>query len=425
MMNLPEGFGGGGIIAQTLGHDLVNQVRLPLASVPYSDEYWMKTALQCAMQSIGIASPNPSVGSVIIKNNQLVAQGSAENCYGRHAEQVAIESISDRSLLEGATIYVTLDPCSCCSKQSASIELIKAYGFKRCVIGLSTSNPLAKDNRIHILQELGVDVVTGVLADELLAWYMPFLIAQSLNRPVFIGKWAQTLDGQLAYDNGQSKWISGIVSRSYAHWLRQKYDAIIVGAGTVLIDKPSLTVRDCALPHNRQPVKLIFDPRGRIFQSLENIAEDLYKTTFSEVAPVILIVEEKTLHIVDESILRQIKKLNHIHILPIFNGIEPTSWLGEFLVSEQATLMAGRYLQSVMIEGGPRLLSLFFRNAMVDIVHTFIAPTISGGKVNRLEIPTEYGKGWQMYPFSFNRLGEDIAVEYLSQSSLVTISNSH
>lgn len=418
MITLSEGFGSGGIIRQTLRHDLVHQVRLPLAPVPNSHEYWMQRALQCAMQSIGITSPNPAVGCVIVKNNQLIAQGATESYGNRHAERVAIESVSDRSLLQGATIYVTLEPCSHFGKQPPCVHLVKSCGFARCVIGIVDPNPLVDGNSIRILQAAGVDVITGVLENELLAWHTPFLLSQLSQRTVFIGKWAQTLDGQLAYDNGQSQWISGDESRAYTHWLRQKYDAIMVGAGTAITDKPSLTVRDCALPHNRHPVKLIFDPRGRILQSFDSIAEDFYKTTFSDVAPVVLIVEEKTLHTVDELILQQIKKLPHIHILPIPTNVEPTTWLAEILASKQVTVMVGRCLQSVMIEGGARLLSLFFKNAMIDIAHTFTAPTIGGGKANRLQIPAEYGKGWRMHPFAYNRLGEDIVIEYLSQSSL-------
>lgn len=418
MIILSEGFGSGGIMVQTLRHDLVHQVRPPLATAPNSDEYWMRKALQTAMQNIGITSPNPAVGCVIVKNNQLIAQGATESYGNRHAERVAIESIDDCSLLQGATIYVTLEPYNYRGDQPSCVYLIKSCGFERCVIGVVDPNPLVDGDGIRILQQAGVEVVTGVLENELLAWHMPFLLSQLSQRTVFIGKWAQTLDGQLAYDNGQSQWISGSESRGYTHWLRQKYDAIMVGAGTAITDKPSLTVRDCASPHNRHPVRLIFDPRGRIFQSFANFSHDFYKTTFSALAPVVLIVGDTLLHTLDELALRQIKELSHVHILPMPANVEPTTWLAEVLSSEQVTAMVGQCLQSVMIEGGPRLLSLFFKNAMIDIAHTFTAPTIGGGRANRLEIPAEYGKGWRMHPFAYNRLGEDVAVEYLSQSSL-------
>lgn len=421
MITLQEGFGSGGIIVQTLHHDLIHQVRSPLASVPNSHEYWMKRALQRAMHNIGITSPHPTVGCVIVKNNKLIAEGATESYGGRHAERVAVESIRDRSLLRGATIYVTLEPCAHYGRQAPGADLLKSCGFKRCVIGVSDPNPLVNGNGIRILQKAGVDIVTGILQNELLAWHMPFLLSQLLQRTIYIGKWAQTLDGQLAYDNGQSKWISGTESRNYTHWLRQKYDAIMVGANTVLADKPSLTVRDCALPHNRHPVRLIFDPHGRTFKSFASIFDDLGKTTFSNLAPVVLIVEEMVLRELDESALRQIKELSHVHILPIPIDVEPTTWLAKAVVSEQVTAMVGRCLQSVMIEGGPKLLSLFAKTAMIDIAHTFTAPTIGGGRENRLEIPAEYGKGWRMHPFAYNRLGEDIAVEYLSQSSLKAV----
>ncbi|BCL39338.1 bifunctional diaminohydroxyphosphoribosylaminopyrimidine deaminase/5-amino-6-(5-phosphoribosylamino)uracil reductase RibD [Nostoc sp. MS1] len=418
MITLAAGFGSGGIIRHTLTDDLAHQIHLPVVSGVNSHEYWMQRALQCAMQSIGITSPNPAVGCVIVKNNQLIAQGATESYGNRHAERVAIESVSDRSLLQGATIYITLEPCSHFGKQPPCVHLVKSCGFEKCVIGIADPNPLVNGNGIRLLQASGVDVITGVLENELLAWHTPFLLSQLLQRTIFIGKWAQTLDGQLAYDNGQSKWISGDESRAYTHWLRQKYDAIMVGAGTAIADKPSLTVRNCALPHNRHPVRVIFDPRGRIFQSFTSISDDFYKNTFSNLAPVLLIIEQTVLDQVDTVIVQQIQKLSHVHILPMPAAVEPTTWLAEVLASQQVTAMVGRCIQSVMIEGGPRLLSLFFKNAMIDIAHTFTAPTIGGGRENRLEIPAEYGRGWRMYPFAYNRLGEDIAVEYLSQSSI-------
>lgn len=422
MRTLQEGFGSGGVIVQALHHDLAKRVQAPLASVPNSHEYWMRKALQCAMHSIGITSPNPAVGCVIVKNNKLIAEGATESYGGRHAERVAIESISDRSQLHGATIYVTLEPCTHHGRQPPCVNLIKTYGFERCVIGVIDPNPLVNGSGVLLLREAGIDVVTGILQAELMAWHMPFLLSQLLRRTVFIGKWAQTLDGQLAYDNGQSQWISGNESRAYTHWLRQKYDAIIVGAGTVIADKPSLTVRDCALPHNRHPVRLIFDPRGRTFKQAANLSCDFYKTTFSDVSPVVLIVEETVLREVDQYTLRQIKALSHVHILPMPIGVEPIAWLAEVIASEQVTSMVGRRLQSVMIEGGPKLLSLFAKSGMIDIAHTFTAPTIGGGRANRLEISTEHGKGWRIHPFAYNKMGEDVAVEYLSQSSQTSLS---
>ncbi|MFA0924635.1 RibD family protein [Xanthomonas fragariae] len=98
------------------------------------------------------------------------------------------------------------------------------------------------------------------------AWHLPFLMRYSMDRPLIVGKWAQTLDGQLAFDSGTPRWVSCAESRICAHWLRQRYDAILVGAGTAIVDKPTLTVRNSPLPIHRHPVRVLFDPSGRVFQ---------------------------------------------------------------------------------------------------------------------------------------------------------------
>jgi diaminohydroxyphosphoribosylaminopyrimidine deaminase/5-amino-6-(5-phosphoribosylamino)uracil reductase len=195
----------------------------------------MRLALMESMEGVGRASPNPAVGAVLVRDGRLLSKGATLAYGDRHAERVALDAVSDRQLLRGASCYVTLEPCAGTGKQPPCTDALLAAGIRRIVVGALDPHPKAAGQGLKALAQAGITVETNVLGGECRAFLFPFLAYQQLQRPVVIGKWAQTLDGHLADDHGHSQWISGKKARAYTHWLRQKYDAILVGVGTAML----------------------------------------------------------------------------------------------------------------------------------------------------------------------------------------------
>ncbi|QRO01347.1 bifunctional diaminohydroxyphosphoribosylaminopyrimidine deaminase/5-amino-6-(5-phosphoribosylamino)uracil reductase RibD [Archangium violaceum] len=416
MISLRRGFGSGGLFSRTLPDPLQYGTEPVERPSREDDAYWMRLALERAMSACGRSNPNPTVGCVIVKEGRVLAEGATEVHGGRHAERVAIDSVADRSRLRGATLYVTLEPCSHTGRQPPCVDLVESCGFARCVIGLVDPNPLVAGGGLRRLRRAGVELRFGVLRDELIAWHLPFLFWHLASRPLMAAKWAQTLDGQLAYDSGRSQWISGPESRAYTHWLRQKYDAILVGAGTVLADHPALTVRSCQGPHHRQPIRLLFDPNARILSCPEEQWRTLLQRTFTAETPTVLLVDEAALTEARRERL-QARGLEQVHLVPLPAGASTVARLYAALEDPLLAERVSRPLHSIMVEGGPRLLSALAEAGLLDLAHVFTAPTIGGGLRYRLGLSAPDGTGLRLHPFAHARLGDDLLTEYLLPST--------
>ncbi len=254
------------------------------------DNIYMKRALSLAMRGTGFTSPNPMVGCVIVKENKVIGEGYHRRCGGPHAEVEALAMAGDWAL--GATAYVSLEPCSHYGKTPPCAPALIEAGISRCVIATLDPDSRVSGRGIAMLENSGIKVSVGTLEDE----------ARWLNRGFFKGvftsmpwvtlKAAVGLDGKIALPDGTSRWISNDLSRSKAHLLRSQSDAILVGKGTVMVDDPSLTVRDVA---GRSPIpvvlgdipkgsKVLSDPRCIVYidsltsgLSLRSRLEDLYR----------------------------------------------------------------------------------------------------------------------------------------------------
>ena len=399
MDTVRPGFGIGGLI----GHSILDPYALPDA---YSDEYWMQKALLFAMDKAGIACPNPQVGCVLVKDGQLISYGATEPYGKRHAERVAVEKVKDKKKLLGATAYVTLEPCCHEGKQPPCVDLLIASGIKRCVIGLKDPFGKVSGRGLLKLEKAGIIVETSSLEAECRLWHYPYLLwaQKSCEKPVFFAKWAQTLDGHLADDEGSSKWITGKKARAHTHFLRQKHDAIMVGAGTVLQDAPALTVRDCAKVL-RQPLKIIFDPSGRLLGS------EAFSVTANEGKVLWLLGGDYP------SIKEREKRENVLACCLKNGGVED---IVEVLTSKEVLEFWGRPIGSVFVEGGSRLFALMFEKDMIDGGHCFITPGFLGGDKNRIFKGESGGKKGLTCPdmkryqkVSVNPLGGDILLEFV------------
>lgn len=374
-----------------------------------ADRHWMAQAMAMAMTAIGRSNPNPSVGCVLVKEGHCIAAGATEHCGGRHAERVALDSLPDPALAQGATLYVTLEPCSHHGRQPPCADRLVAAGIGRCVVAVSDPNPLVAGRGLAMLRAHGIAVTQGVLGIEAAAWHLPFLAWQSRGCPLVAVKWVQTLDGQLADDSGVPCRISARDARAYTHWLRQRYDAIMVGAGTALAELPHLTVRDCAQPHHRHPVRLLFDPAGRVLHSGEATWNGLLASLFSAAAPTAMIVGEAALA---AGARERLERIRHVTVLPVPAGAEPFDWALARLACDPPAPLRHRPFQSLLVEGGPRLLALCARRGIPDAAHVFISPRIGGGSRHRLPFMPPGAGSPGFKPLACATLGEDLLVEY-------------
>ena len=226
------------------------------------DEIFMTRALKLAVRGRGCVSPNPLVGCVIVKDNKIIAEGWHKKFGEAHAEINALNYAHDNNIdVTGATMYVSLEPCSHQGKTPPCAFKIVQEGIKKVVIAMQDINPLVNGNGIKILRDAGIEIVTGVCEREARYLNRGFISAFVRKRPYVTLKAAMSLDGKLALKNGDSKWITGLEARTEAHKIRSENDGVLVGVNTILYDDPALTVR---LVDGVSPKRIVLDARLNI-----------------------------------------------------------------------------------------------------------------------------------------------------------------
>ena len=329
-----------------------------------TDEHWMRAALDWSLRGKGRTSPRPSVGCVIVKNGQIIGGGHTEKGNGNpHAEIVALKAASQNGGAQGATAYVTLEPCSHFATTPPCSDALIIHKIARVVAGVVDPNPLVAGNGFTKLRAAGVEVVAGVLADDCFRAQDEFLISIVQKRPFVTLKSAVSLDGKIALASGQSKWITGPQARAEAHLLRHYADAVLVGIETVLTDNPTLDVR---LDGDwTQPKRLVLDSQARLplDAKIWNGASELLVA----VAPDAPKNRVKTLETQGATIL-EIPRLE--------NGLD---W--HELVRE----LYARGLISLLIEGGARVAGSALQAGIVHKIAFFVAPMLIGEGKSALE----------------------------------------
>lgn len=218
-------------------------------------EKYMRRCFDLALLGRGNVSPNPKVGAVIVYNDQIIGEGYHKKYGQSHAEVNAIASVEDKNLLKESTIYVNLEPCCHWGKTPPCANLIIESKIKRCVISNKDINPKVYGGGIKLLQDNGIEVISGVLEEEGLYLNRRFFTNQSQKRPYVILKYAQTLDGFIAPEE-KGGWISNNAMKVWVHKQRTEEDAIMVGYNTVLSDNPQLNVRHYS---GRNPKRVVYD----------------------------------------------------------------------------------------------------------------------------------------------------------------------
>jgi diaminohydroxyphosphoribosylaminopyrimidine deaminase / 5-amino-6-(5-phosphoribosylamino)uracil reductase len=319
---------------------------MPAPSAPDpADPLWMRQALLEAELGVGLTSPNPPVGAVIVRDGRLIGAGHHQRAGGPHAEIEALNSARARfpGLLPGATLYVTLEPCSTHGRTPPCTSAIIQSGLARVVYGAGDPNPLHQGRADSLLLQHGIQVTSGILESDCATLIRPFSKWTRTGLPYLIAKAGQSLDGRITRPPGESQWITNDAARAHGRRLRRRVDAILVGAETIRRDNPLLTLRDSPETSPKtQPWRVILSRSGRLPPDAR-VFTDAFK--------------DRTL------------------VLPAMDFAQVLQEL------------ARRQITSVLVEGGGLILGQAFSGGFVDEAHWYLAPRFCGGGRPSLDGP--------------------------------------
>jgi len=360
------------------------------------DSKFMSIALKLARRAEGKTSPNPLVGAVVVRRGKILGIGYHKKAGLPHAE---IEAFLDAGRkghnLKGSTLYVTLEPCSHAGKRTPPcVNAIIEEGISKVVLGTIDLNPRVNGKGLKILREKGIEVKAGVLEEKCREINEPFFKYLATGMPFIVLKLAATLDGKIATSTGDSKWIGSELQRKYAHKLRNKVDAILVGIGTVLRDNPELTIR-LGKKYNRQPTPIVLDSRLKIpFESkllapgrnpiiaTTSMADPKKVEDLQKIGARVLVVDAE--------------EKGRIHLLKLVRK------LGEMEIT------------SVLIEGGSEVAASALSKGIVDKIVFFYAPKIIGcegvSMVGKLGV-SEVKGALSIRTVKVKKIGEEFVVE--------------
>ena len=328
------------------------------------NEKYMRMAIELAKKGAGGVNPNPMVGAVVVKNGEVIGRGYHKFFGGPHAEVYALEEAGKEA--EGATIYVTLEPCSHYGKTPPCAKKIIDMGIKKCFIGSSDPNPKVAGRGVAMLKEAGIEVVENVLKEECDEVNQVFFKYIKTKIPYLFVKCGITLDGKIALSNGISKWITNSIAREKVQYYRNKFMGIMVGINTVLTDNPSLTAR---IENGVNPFRIIVDPNLQIDENCKVVKNNEDEKT-------VIITSQKNLFAEDtENTEIQIKQKR----LAEENKVKFIFIDGEkFSFRKMLEEIGKTGIDSVLLEGGETLISLAFEENAIDGGEIFIANKILG-----------------------------------------------
>jgi diaminohydroxyphosphoribosylaminopyrimidine deaminase/5-amino-6-(5-phosphoribosylamino)uracil reductase len=356
------------------------------------DRDYMWLALSEASKGFGRTSPNPAVGVVIVKHDQVIATGFHHRAGGAHAELEALERAGDAA--RGAEVFVTLEPC-CHEGQThpCTCALIDA-GVSRVVAGVVDPNPKVAGRGLNALREAGIEVVSGVLAAECEEANAPFFKFITTGKPYITVKYAMSLDGKIATRSGESRWISSKDSRRKVHDLRDRSDAVLIGAGTLRKDDPSLTTRD--VPGGRDPVRVVLDTRGSIAFDAKVL------TVASNAATWIVCGTEHA-----DDLRARIEPPNDVLAFDVDDN-------GRLPMGALLTTLAQRGVVNLLVEGGGETIASLSEGGWIDRIVAFVAPKLVGGRsaptpLDGLGVAT-MNQAATLSDVSVERIGDDLVI---------------
>ena len=351
---------------------------------------WMTKAIILAESGRYSCAPNPMVGCIIVKNNQLISEGAHLKAGCDHAEIYALKTAGTAA--KDADVYITLEPCCHYGQTPPCVDKLIEAQVKRVHIAISDPNPRVSGQGIAKLRSAGIEVIVGQSQEA--AYQLNKVFSHYIHHrtPFLIAKWAMSLDGKIAISNGESRWITSTQARAHVHDLRSQVGAVMVGAGTIIKDNPLLNNRHQSA--SRQPRPIVITGKGRIpFQA----------KVFTERDDILVITSEQA----DQAFLNGLKQRDIDHIItPLHNGI----------LDLQAAMMqiAARGISSVLVEGGQQLLTHCYEKKLINRLYTYIAPKIVGGSHSLTPIGGQdigcITKAMSVIPQQIIPLGNDICL---------------
>jgi len=323
-------------------------------------EQYMECALSLARLAMGYTSPNPAVGAVVVKGGLAVGMGYTQPAGSEHAEVMALRQAGDKA--QGATMYVTLEPCSHHGRTPPCTQAIIDAGISEVHIALLDPNPVVSGHGVGRLNEGGVKTHIGICQQEAFEINEAYIKHITTGLPFVVAKFAMSLDGKIATKTGDSKWITREETRKYAHALRYTVDAIMVGVNTIVADNPRLTAKCCGGRGGIgkiQPLRLVVDSKGKV---------PLNAHIFEPPGEVLLAVAAP---------FDSVKKGKFVEAGA--EVLELPASKGSVDIVELLKLLGRREIVTVLVEGGGKLLGSLFDHNLVDKVLAFISPIIIGG----------------------------------------------
>ncbi|MEW9501793.1 bifunctional diaminohydroxyphosphoribosylaminopyrimidine deaminase/5-amino-6-(5-phosphoribosylamino)uracil reductase RibD [Jeotgalibacillus marinus] len=359
------------------------------------DQKWMKLAIEMAKSTMGQTSPNPAVGAVVVKDGRVIGMGAHLRAGEGHAEVNALKQADDEA--RGATIYVTLEPCSHFGKTPPCAELVIEKGIKRVVIGSADPNPIVAGKGIARLKQAGINVVVGVCEEEARSLNEFYFYHVATQTPFVTLKAAMTLDGKIATETGDSKWVTSPEAREDVHLDRHLHDAILVGANTVKADNPSLTTR---LPNGGvSPIRIVLDTALSIGDHSTILTDGCARTW---------VICGKSASKEREQL---ITRHNQVWIIRMAEE--------KILLPELLKRLGEEKIHSIYVEGGAKVHGAFLDQKLVNRLVMYIAPKIVG---NGRAFSVFNGAGvlkmddaWKLSIESMHTIGPDIKVTALLQ----------
>lgn len=355
-------------------------------------EEYMQLAIEKAKSAKGYTNPNPMVGAVIVKDDRIISIDCHRKYGEYHAERNAI--LNSREDVNGATMYVTLEPCCHQGKTPPCTDIIIESGIKKVYVGSLDPNPLVAGKGIQILRDHGIEVETGILEEECFKLNTVFFHYITTKMPYVILKYAMTADGKIATYTGKSRWITGEAARKRVHETRRECMGIMVGSQTVIKDNPSLT---CRIEGGKNPIRIICDTSLRI-----PLASEVVQTA-GEVRTIL------ATNCQDTDKLRQYEQAG---CEVLFVGRKD----GHLDLKELMTKLGERKIDSILLEGGGTLAESALKEGIVDKVETYIAPKIFGGKDAKTPVEgvgvAAPNQAYRLVRPTISMLGEDLLIEW-------------
>jgi diaminohydroxyphosphoribosylaminopyrimidine deaminase/5-amino-6-(5-phosphoribosylamino)uracil reductase len=372
------------------------------------NEKFMLSALKLAKKGIGSVEPNPAVGAVLVKDDKIIGKGYHKKFGGPHAEINAIEDCKkNQKKTKGTALYVTFEPCSHHGKTPPCTNAIIRAGIAKVFVAAIDPSEHSKGKGVELLQNAGIEVQIGLCEKQAKFLNAPFIKFTKTKRPWVILKWAQSIDGKLAYaDTDAPQWISNEASRNQAHHLRRRVQAVLVGINTVLTDDPLLTPRPAK---GRKPARVVLDTYLRTPMNSK-----LIKT--AKKSPLYLVTTQKTME-QKKDLANQLRQKG-AQILPIASHADKLN------LKSLLDLLAELDICQILVEGGPKVITSFLKANLEDEIHVFIAPKILGesGTAEITQPLTSIKETLDLEYLDIRSLDNDIYLHAFTKKSLKEIS---